>query len=435
MNHDPSTRSRPRRVLVANGTYESAYGIVRSLVESGAQVHVAHSERAQDVAVSRLIAGAHPVPPPRRAYDHLTAEGSAVLPDPFATAVLGLARRIGADVVIPTDDDEVVALASHREEFTDAGVLCTVPAMATARTMMDKYLAVTAAAGAGIPTPRTERIDDLAALRTFAADQGYPFVFKKRVSSGSKGVRVIRSAAQLDRAYADFAGSPAMAQEYVPGEREPSINAIRDAGGGFRLVLSLRKQRYLNTSVSTCIRIVPELPETAAALRFLDAVGAVGFAAIQVRENPLTGEHLFIESNTRWGANSRMLLPLLRRQGYRAIEHFVAAWEGEGRYEGPAHRPESGAAVSPVEDLLAVESFARHRRTVGLRGGRTIGWGTLARAYWESYGRAKPLVTDYLFASALTDPRAAASTLRRAFRERRREDLSFLPLGELTARP
>ncbi|MFF8413025.1 ATP-grasp domain-containing protein [Streptomyces omiyaensis] len=432
--HAPSSTSRPRRVLIANGTYESAYPLARTLVDSGAQVHIAHSDRAGDVAVSRLITAAHQVPAPRPTAEHLMAEGTDPLSDRFADAMLDLARRIGAEAVIPTGDSEVVALASHRKAFEDAGILVTAPTLTTARTMMDKYLAVTAAAAAGVPTPRTARIDDLAGLRAFAADEGYPLVFKKRVSSGSRGIRVIRSADRLDQAYEDFAGSPAMAQEYVPGEREPSINAIRDAAGGFRLVVSLRKQRYINTSVSTSIRIVPALPETEAVLSFLDAVDAVGFAAVQVREHPVTGEHMFIESNTRWGANSRMLLPLLRRQGYRAVDDFLAAWAGQGPYEGPTHRPEDGAAVSPVEDLLALESFARHRLTVGRRGGPTVAWSTVARAYWESYGRAKPLVTDYLFASALADPRAAATTFRRALQERRREDLSFLPLGELTAR-
>lgn len=420
------------RVVVSNGTYESAYGIVRSLVATGAEAHVAHSERAQDVAVSRFVKSAHPVPKPRNAYDNLSPGGSRDGEDPFALAMLDLARKVGADVVVPTDDDEVVALTRHQDLFAEHGILCTVPSMATARTMMDKFSAVTKAAEAGIPVPRTAEVTSLRQVREFASDQGFPVVLKRRISSGSKGVRVIRSADELDRAYEAFADRPCMVQEYVPGDREPSINAIRDAAGGFRLVLCLRKQRYLNTSVSTSIRIVPELPETPAALRFLDLVGAVGFAALQVRENPATGEHLFIESNIRWGANSRMLLPLLQRQGYRPIENFVDAWRGGSAEE--TYRPEGGSAVSPVEDLLALESLARYRASTAGQSRPSLSWGSVAGSYWDSYVRARPLVTDYLFKSAVTDPKAAVSTLRRAFRERRRADLSFLPLGEIVQR-
>lgn len=414
------------QALVSSGMYESGYAILKALAINGVKVRLIHTGRPRDLAFSRYVASTHRVRQPRQALSTLVGDGE---PDGFAEDVLRICERTHVDLVIPTLDNEVVALAAQRERFAAAGVLCTVPPLPTIRLGMDKYASVLHADAAGLPCPRTELVSSLRDAVEFAGDVNGPVFLKRRFSSGSKGVLLTRDEHDLTKAWHHLADAPLVVQEQINGSREPSINAIITADGSVPLAFSLRKRRYLNNSVSTCVEIVEPLAETASALGYLKSIGIVGFSAIQLREDVESGRHVFIESNMRWGANARMLLPLLRKQGIDAMSAYVAAWS-PGPYD--SFRPGKSSAVSPFEDLLAIESFAKYRR--GVRGHTTaVSWRRLLRSYAESYLKTRPLIVDDILASLWSDPSAVLSTFLRATRERGRRDLSFLPVGDLTA--
>ncbi|MEJ7705038.1 MAG: hypothetical protein WKF47_15925 [Geodermatophilaceae bacterium] len=128
--------------------------------------------------------------------------------------------------------------------------------------------------------------------------------------------------------------------------------------------MTLRKQRYLHASLSTSIIAQEPLPEVPAAIAYADAVGCVGFTGIQLREVPRSGRQVFIESNPRWGTNSRMVIPLVHRHGAAPIAVYLDCRECEAPVRHV--RPVDGGAVSPLGDLLALRSLLRlkgtHRR-------------------------------------------------------------------------
>jgi 5-(carboxyamino)imidazole ribonucleotide synthase len=84
----------------------------------------------------------------------------------------------------------------------------------------------------GIPTTRNAAIDTLAQLKRAAARVGLPGVLKtRRFGYDGKGQAVIRSAADLERAWAELGGQPLLYEEFVPFELEVSAIGARAADG------------------------------------------------------------------------------------------------------------------------------------------------------------------------------------------------------------
>ncbi len=415
------------KVLVTSGMYESSYALVHALASSGAQVHVAYCGQASDVVRSRHVRSAVRVPSPPSADD--SVNGGSDGPDPFSTAVLEFAARVGADAVVPTVDDELVALAVNAAVIREAtGAVCAVPSVSTITSSMDKYTAVRTAERAGLVVPRTELTDSLRGVQDWARELGLPLFLKRRYSSGTHGVELVRTFDALGDAHRRLGGGEVVVQSPVSGTREPSVSLIRSRDGSVGLVVALRKRRYLNNSVSTAIHVTEPLSETEAVLDYFHAIDHVGFGAMQLRQDA-EGRHAFIESNLRWGANSRMLIPLLRRQGYDAVGAFIAAHKGESLRR---FVPASGSAVSPVEDLLAVGSLVAAARIGRWRDASVK---DITTSYWRDYARRPAPVLDSLTGALVRDPGAAWTTVARAIRERGTRDYSFLPLGDLLADP
>lgn len=409
-----------RRLVVSNGMYESAFAIVLAAAAEGAEVHVVSSGSTGDVSSSRRVLRSHAGPAARLAHESLAANAT---PDPYAERMLEVAESIGADAVIGSTDDEVAALAALGY---DGPIRVAVPPLETLRRLMDKGLSFRAAAEAGFAVPETRVVESFDDVAAFAADQSWPVVLKQRLSTTSRGVRIARDKAGLKTAYDELAAHPMLVQSYVPGPREPSISVMRRTDGHLPMEVTLRKQRYLHASLSTSIRAVDPLPEVAAARRYAEITGAVGFVGIQVREDPRTERHHFIESNARWGANSRMLIPLLRAHGLAPLTTFLDCWESRRPIEpAPSIR---GAAVSPLEDALALRSLALLK--LSRRDEPSVG--AVARSYWNSYVGSRSTVTDDLFREIRHDPRAWLSAASRAIRERH-ADIRLIPLGDLAS--
>ncbi len=114
--------------------------------------------------------------------------------------VLRVAKLSGADAIHPG-----YGLLSESPEFVDAcntaGILFIGPSAETMRSLGNKVAARNLAVKAGVPVvPATEPLpDDLPTIKKMAAEVGYPIMLKASWGGGGRGMRVIRSEADLDK--------------------------------------------------------------------------------------------------------------------------------------------------------------------------------------------------------------------------------------------
>src|SRR3954454_18185214 len=173
-------------VLVANRG-EIAVRVIRTLREMGIRSVAVYSEADAGALHTRLADLAVPIGPSPAAESYLSIE-----------RVLDAAVRSGAQAVHPG-----YGFLSEDVEFARAcekpGIVFIGPPVAAIEAMGDKIRAKRTVMAAGVPVVpgRTEPGMSDAAVAAAAVEAGFPVLLKPSAGGGGKGMRVVRSEAEL----------------------------------------------------------------------------------------------------------------------------------------------------------------------------------------------------------------------------------------------
>lgn len=263
------------RVLVTGAGGPAAIAVMKSLA-ADPSVEVLAAD------MDGWAAGLYLVPPECRA---LVPAGDS---RDFVPAVMALCQRLAADVLVPTVDAELLPLARARADFEASGVQLMLAPDAALAVTLDK-LSLARACAASVAVPRTESLDTPADTASWT----YPVIVKPRTGSGSRGVSMPRSAADL----AAVGARPGyLVQEYLPGE-EYSVDVLADRSG--RVAASVPRLRArVDSGVSVAGRTVRdwELENFGAAVA--GAVGLTYIGNVQCRRDR-AGKLALLEVNPR----------------------------------------------------------------------------------------------------------------------------------------
>src|SRR5713226_860054 len=173
------TRSAVATILVTDGTERSALAACRSLTRAGHEVHTAAARRWSLAGVSR------------RVCEHLVAEDAMVRPDAFAAAIMALAARVHADVLLPMTDASATAILSQP---AGAPLPCRVllPPFPAFQLASDKAALLPLAERAGFAIPESTLISSRAAALTLSLDGLVPGVLKPQRSIAVVGAGLRR---------------------------------------------------------------------------------------------------------------------------------------------------------------------------------------------------------------------------------------------------
>ena len=271
----PDGPGRPLRVLITGAGGPAAIGAMKSL-------RAADSVELLAADMDPWAAGLYLVPSWART---LIPAGAA---PGFTGALLARCLALGVNVVLPTVDAELRPLARAREQFAAEGIDLLLAPAAALDVILDKLTLAQHCAGV-VRVPRTEVFGpDLD-----PASWTYPVVVKPREGSGSRGVVIVGSAAELaalDRSAA------LIVQEFLPGE-EYSVDVLADADG--RVIASVPRLRArVDSGVSVGGRTVhdPEVEWFGRAVA--EATGVTFVANVQCRRDR-AGSPALLEVNPR----------------------------------------------------------------------------------------------------------------------------------------
>ena len=204
--------------------------------------------------------------------------------------------------------------AGFARRVMEAGLIWVGPSPEAIATMGDKIASRKAAETAGVPgVPGTlEPVRTVADLRTVAAKYGYPIVIKAAHGGGGRGLRVVRRADDLDRAFeaarreadAYFANPEVYVERYLEGPRHIEAQILCDRHGNAVFLgerdCSLQRRHQ---------KLVEESPSTILTDKQRQALGKAALAVARAAhyENAGTveflldrdGELYFLEMNTR----------------------------------------------------------------------------------------------------------------------------------------
>ncbi|MEA2487533.1 MAG: acetyl-CoA/propionyl-CoA carboxylase, biotin carboxylase, biotin carboxyl carrier protein, partial [Actinomycetota bacterium] len=150
-------------------------------------------------------------------------------------AILEAARATGAEAIHP-GYGFLAENADFAEAVLDAGLAWVGPPPAASRLLGDKIGARRVAEEAGVPVVPgiTEAIEDVAVVRRFADEHGYPVAIKASGGGGGRGLKVARSAEDVEDAFASarreaqayFGSSDVFVERYLEGPKHLEVQLL-----------------------------------------------------------------------------------------------------------------------------------------------------------------------------------------------------------------
>jgi protein-tyrosine-phosphatase/predicted ATP-grasp superfamily ATP-dependent carboligase len=288
--------NKPEKVLVLGHGVSAFLSVIRSLGRKGVEVHVAWCRPDSVVLYSRYVRRYHRLP-------FFDAEGR------WPQALAELLERERYDLVLPTNEQSIRALALHRRQFEQHARLC-LPDEATFDIVFDKIKSCQLAADLGLRVPRTRVISNAAELDDLAAQFAYPIVVKPISSYNSQSpterlhVAKACNRSELDqhvRRMLDY--GPCSIQENFVGQGA-GVEMLVDSG---KVLLAFQHQRVhepMRGGTSTYRKSVFLRPDLlAAATRLVEAMNYSGVVMAEFLVSRTDGDWRFVEVNGRfWGS-------------------------------------------------------------------------------------------------------------------------------------
>ncbi|WP_108661713.1 acetyl-CoA carboxylase biotin carboxylase subunit [Acuticoccus kandeliae] len=288
-------------VLVANRG-EIALRIIRAARTLGLRTIAVHSTEDAKAGWLAEADTAIAIGPARASASYLNG-----------AAILMAAQATGAGAIHP-GYGFLSENAAFAQAVTDAGLVFVGPPADCIRRMGDKMAAKRAMRAAGVPCvpgPDTPLPQDPAAVRALAEDLGYPVMIKAAGGGGGRGMRLVRTPAELAPALeqtreeaARFFGDPTLyIEKFLTAPRHVEIQVLCDTHGtalwlGDRdCSLQRRHQKLMEEAPAPGIdraAVAALGARCAEACRAIDYVGAGTFEFLYQ-----DGAFHFIEMNTR----------------------------------------------------------------------------------------------------------------------------------------
>ncbi|MET3661420.1 pyruvate carboxylase [Aquamicrobium ahrensii] len=228
--------------------------------------------------------------------------------------VLRVARLSGADAIHPG-----YGLLSESPEFAEAceaaGVTFIGPKPATMRRLGNKVAARNLAVEVGVPViPATDPLpDDIEAVKKLAAGVGYPLMLKASWGGGGRGMRVIRSEADLARevlegkreARAAFGKDEVYLEKLIERARHVEVQVLGDTHGNavhlFERDCSIQRRNQKVVERAPAPYLSDELRQELCghALKIARETDYIGAGTVEFLQDADTGKFYFIEVNPR----------------------------------------------------------------------------------------------------------------------------------------
>ena len=288
------------RVLVASRG-EIAVRVIRALHELGIEAVAVYSTADRDALHVELADQAVCIGPPSATESYL-----------LISNVVAAAETTACDAVHPG-----YGFLAENAEFVraceDNGLVFIGPPADVVEQMGDKVRAKEAMRAAGVPlVPGSDGTSGLQELRRAATHAGFPVMLKAAAGGGGKGMRLVASEGELERAFsaasaeaeAAFGDGSVYVEKLVSPARHLEVQVLCDADGRVLTLgerecsIQRRHQKLVEESPSTALDAATREAMEATVERACHAIGYRNAGTFEFLVGP-DGAFYFIEVNCR----------------------------------------------------------------------------------------------------------------------------------------
>jgi carbamoylphosphate synthase large subunit len=231
---------------------------------------------------------------PAASFERIAPAAEPGFPDSLLAFV---AAHPGA-LLVPTVSEELPIVARLRPEIVARGCALAMGAPAGVEIAADKLRTAETLSLRRVAAPRT--LPAATPRRELAPALGLPLLAKPRVGRGGRGVRVLRSVAEIG----GLAGEDLVFQEFIPGD-EFDVNLFVEREGAVAAAVVLHKTalRDGETGNASSVERVEHAAVREEAIRAARALELAGPLDVDVRLRR-DGSPAILEVNARLGANA-----------------------------------------------------------------------------------------------------------------------------------
>jgi predicted ATP-grasp superfamily ATP-dependent carboligase len=330
----------------------------------------------------------------------------------YIQAIFRICEEESIDVIFPSWEPKVYIFSKNKQRFKEKKIFLPVPDYEVLIGVMDKYRLIKTAQQVAFPCPKTFRIEDENPLESIEREIEYPVVVKPRMSSGSRGVYIVRNRTELLEKISSTGMSRGwtLIQEYIPGSQRKRFtsmpmaldqNCNLVASGPHRRIRSIFTDESAQGSAWESFR---DDGLVDAATRLCRALNLTGVVNIQTKLDPRDGLYKLLEINPRVGYN--FWIP----RGVGIDMPLLALKIAMGEPCEPPQRRDRTVFLAPVPDSAAlvmnlIELFAakvlRYRPVDPDNVSPTLS--EILKSYRDSY-TAPEKIFDPFFAEFFRDP-------------------------------
>ena len=289
-----------KKLLVANRG-EIAVRVIRACHELGIRTVAVYSESDRDAQHVRFAHEAYPIGPSAASESYLRID-----------KILDVAKLSGAEAIHPgygfLSENDAFARACR-----DAGVVFVGPPPEAMEAMGDKVRARALMVNAGVAVvPGSLPLKDAKSAVASAEAIGYPVLLKAAAGGGGKGMRIVRSSAELPslllqaqgEARSSFGDETVFLEKYVDRPRHIEVQVLADSHGNCihlgerECSIQRRHQKLIEESPSPVIDEKTRAMIGAMAVQAAKACGYVSAGTVEMLRGA-DGSFYFMEMNTR----------------------------------------------------------------------------------------------------------------------------------------
>ncbi len=283
------------KILVTDGEYKHALGIVRSLGRQGHQVSVLVQRQRALAARSKFCSGVEVVP-------ELTIEN-------FADVVSRVLERTKYDLLMPVGFGSTLAAARHKEKLTKLTHV-EVAEASKIKFAADKKLVREMALRLGLHAPASIYPSSAEEAEELAGKLEYPVVLKPASEGLPKGIRIVRSQKEIMASFESLRATwpiscseLPMIQSFVDGYG-CGFFALYQNGVCKRIFMHRRIREYPpDGGVSCCAESFYDAELKEVGIKLLDAMNWHGVAMVEFRYDPVQKKYTLLEVNPKfWGS-------------------------------------------------------------------------------------------------------------------------------------